>query len=161
MNSKRSACSAGPDVVADPVSGGHDHGSDGRFAAASDARRPRSRSGPLPSSARRRAISRADVAERAVTRAFPTFITGEDDGAVHAVDPTESTWDPSHVSMALEVLRHRLLRPPLRQDPRPRLRPRGGLQYGLRRRGDRHASPPTRRKLTRTALRSAPSGSTV
>ena len=48
---------------------------------------------------------RAEVGERAVARAFLTLIAGEEGDMVGAMDLIESTWEPSSLSMALEVMR--------------------------------------------------------
>ena len=48
---------------------------------------------------------RAEVGERAVTRAFLTLIAGEEGDMVDAMDLVESTWEPSYLSMALDVMR--------------------------------------------------------
>ena len=48
---------------------------------------------------------RAEVGERAVTRAFLTLIAGEEGDMVDAMDLVESTWEPSYLSMALDVVR--------------------------------------------------------
>ena len=48
---------------------------------------------------------RAEVGERAVTRAFLTLIAGEEGDMVDAMDLIESTWEPSYLSMALDVVR--------------------------------------------------------
>ena len=48
---------------------------------------------------------RAEAGERAVTRAFLTVVAGEDGDVVDALDLIESTWEPSYLPMALEVLR--------------------------------------------------------
>ena len=48
---------------------------------------------------------RAEVGERAVTRAFLTLIAGEEGDMVDAMDLVESTWQPSYLSMALDVMR--------------------------------------------------------
>ena len=42
---------------------------------------------------------RAEVGERAVTRAFLTLIAGEEGDMVDAMDLVESTWEPSYLSM--------------------------------------------------------------
>ena len=51
------------------------------------------------------APSRAEVTERAVTRAFLTLVAGEEGGMVDAMDLIESTWEPSYLPMALDVMR--------------------------------------------------------
>ena len=51
------------------------------------------------------AAPRAEVGERVVTRAFLTLVSGEEADMVDAMDLIESTWEPSYLSMALEVLR--------------------------------------------------------
>ena len=51
------------------------------------------------------ASPRAEVGERAVTRAFLTLVSGEEADMVDAMDLIESTWEPSYLPMALEVLR--------------------------------------------------------
>ena len=48
---------------------------------------------------------RAEISDRAATRAFLTLVAGEEDDVAHAVDLIESTWEPSYLPMALEVLR--------------------------------------------------------
>ena len=48
---------------------------------------------------------RAEVGERAVSRAFLTLVAGEEGDIVDAMDLIESTWEPSYVSMALDVMR--------------------------------------------------------
>ena len=48
---------------------------------------------------------RAEVGERAVARAFLTLVAGEEGDMVDAMDLIESTWEPSYVSMALDVMR--------------------------------------------------------
>ena len=48
---------------------------------------------------------RAEVGERAVSRAFLTLVAGEEGDMVDAMDLIESTWEPSYVSMALDVMR--------------------------------------------------------
>ena len=48
---------------------------------------------------------RAEVGERAVTRAFLTLVAGEEGDMVDAMDLIESTWEPSYLSMALDVMR--------------------------------------------------------
>ena len=48
---------------------------------------------------------RAEVGERAVTRAFLTLVAGEEGDQVDAMDLIESTWEPSYLSMALDVMR--------------------------------------------------------
>ena len=48
---------------------------------------------------------RAEVGERAVSRAFLTLVAGEEGDMVDAMDFIESTWEPSYVSMALDVMR--------------------------------------------------------
>ena len=48
---------------------------------------------------------RAEVGERAVTRAFLTVVVGEDGDKVDAIDLIESTWGPAYLSMALDVMR--------------------------------------------------------
>ena len=51
------------------------------------------------------APSRAEVGERVVSRAFLTLVAGEEGDQVDAMDLIESTWEPSYVSMALDVMR--------------------------------------------------------
>ena len=51
------------------------------------------------------APSRAEVGERVVSRAFLTLVAGEEGDMVDAMDFIESTWEPSYVSMALDVMR--------------------------------------------------------
>ena len=48
---------------------------------------------------------RAEVEERTVTRAFLTLISGEARDILDAIDLIESTWEPSYLSMALDVVR--------------------------------------------------------
>ena len=48
---------------------------------------------------------RAEVGERVVARAFLTLVAGEEGDMVDAMDLIESTWEPSYVSMALDVMR--------------------------------------------------------
>ena len=48
---------------------------------------------------------RAEVGERVVSRAFLTLVAGEEGDMVDAMDFIESTWEPSYVSMALDVMR--------------------------------------------------------
>ena len=48
---------------------------------------------------------RAEVTDRGVGRAFLTLIAGEEGDMVDAMDLIESTWEPSYLSMALEVTR--------------------------------------------------------
>ena len=48
---------------------------------------------------------RAEVTERAVTRAFLTLVSGEPADVASARDLIESTWEPSYQPMALEVMR--------------------------------------------------------
>ena len=48
---------------------------------------------------------RAEVAERTVTRAFLTLVAGEEGDIVDAMDLIEATWEPSYLSMVLEVMR--------------------------------------------------------
>ena len=48
---------------------------------------------------------RAEVGERAVTRAFLTVVVGEDGDKVDAIDLIESTWEPAYMSMALDAMR--------------------------------------------------------
>ena len=48
---------------------------------------------------------RAEVGERAVTRAFLTVVVGEDGDKVDAIDLIESTWEPAYLSMALDAMR--------------------------------------------------------
>ena len=49
--------------------------------------------------------ARAEVTERAVTRAFLTLVAGEEGDRVDAMDLIESTWEPSYLSMALDAMR--------------------------------------------------------
>ena len=49
--------------------------------------------------------SRAELGEREVSRAFLTLVAGEEGDVVDAMDLIESTWEPSYVSMALDVIR--------------------------------------------------------
>ena len=51
------------------------------------------------------APSRAEVTERGVARAFLTLVVGEEGDVVDAMDLIESTWEPSYLSMALDVMR--------------------------------------------------------
>ena len=51
------------------------------------------------------ATPRAEVTEREATRAFLTLVAGEEGDMVDAMDLIESTWEPSYLSMALEVIR--------------------------------------------------------
>ena len=51
------------------------------------------------------APSRAEVTERGVARAFLTLVVGEEGDMVDAMDLIESTWEPSYLSMALDVMR--------------------------------------------------------
>ena len=51
------------------------------------------------------AESRAESGERAVSRAFLTLVAGEQQDVRHALEVIESTWEPSHLPMALDVLR--------------------------------------------------------
>ena len=48
---------------------------------------------------------RAEVSDRAVTRAFLTLIAGESQDITRAFDLIESTWEPTYLPMALEVMR--------------------------------------------------------
>ena len=48
---------------------------------------------------------RAEVGERAVVRAFLTLVAGEEQDMAGAVDLIRSTWNPSYLPMALDVLR--------------------------------------------------------
>ena len=48
---------------------------------------------------------RAEVTDRAVTRAFLTLVAGEEGDRVDAMDLIESTWEPSYLSMALDTIR--------------------------------------------------------
>ena len=48
---------------------------------------------------------RAETGERALTRAFLTLVAGEEGDMVDAMDLVESTWEPSYLSMALDVVR--------------------------------------------------------
>ena len=48
---------------------------------------------------------RAEVSDRAAIRAFLTLVTGEEGDVAGAVELIESTWAPSYLPMALEVLR--------------------------------------------------------
>ena len=48
---------------------------------------------------------RSEVGERAVARAFLTLVAGEEGDMVDAMDLVESTWEPSYLSMALDVMR--------------------------------------------------------
>ena len=48
---------------------------------------------------------RAETGERALTRAFLTLVAGEEGDMVDAMDLIESTWEPSYLSMALDVVR--------------------------------------------------------
>ena len=49
--------------------------------------------------------ARAEVTEREVTRAFLALVAGEEGDMVDAMDLIESTWEPSYLSMALDVMR--------------------------------------------------------
>ena len=49
--------------------------------------------------------SRAEVGEREVSRAFLTLVAGEEGDMRNAMDLIESTWEPSYLSMALDVIR--------------------------------------------------------
>ena len=49
--------------------------------------------------------SRAEVGERAVARAFLTLVAGEEQDMPDALDLIKSTWQPSYLPMALDVLR--------------------------------------------------------
>ena len=51
------------------------------------------------------APSRAEVTERGVARAFLTLVAGEEGDIVDAMDLIESTWQPSYLSMTLDVMR--------------------------------------------------------
>ena len=51
------------------------------------------------------AESRAEVGERAVSRAFLTLVAGEQQDLPQALEVIGSTWEPSHLPMALDVLR--------------------------------------------------------
>ena len=51
------------------------------------------------------APSRAEVGEREVSRAFLTLVSGGESEIVDAMGLIESTWEPSYLSMALDVLR--------------------------------------------------------
>ena len=51
------------------------------------------------------APSRAALGEREVSRAFLTLVAGEDADIVEAMDRIESSWQPSYLSMALDVMR--------------------------------------------------------
>ena len=51
------------------------------------------------------ALPRAEIGERAVTRAFLTVVVGEDGDKVDAIDLIESTWEPAYLSMALDAMR--------------------------------------------------------
>ena len=51
------------------------------------------------------AESRTEVGERAVSRAFLTLVAGEQQDLPHALEVIRSTWRPSHLPMALDVLR--------------------------------------------------------
>ena len=42
---------------------------------------------------------RAEVSERAVTRAFLTLVAGEERDVAGAVERIESTWEPSYLPM--------------------------------------------------------------
>ena len=48
---------------------------------------------------------RAETGERVLTRAFLTLVAGEEGDMVDAMDLIESTWEPSYLSMALDVVR--------------------------------------------------------
>ena len=48
---------------------------------------------------------RAEVSDRALTRAFLTLVAGEAGDTVDALDLIESTWEPSYLPMALEIMR--------------------------------------------------------
>ena len=48
---------------------------------------------------------RAEVTERGVARAFLTLVVGEEGDIVDAMDLIESTWQPSYLSMTLDVMR--------------------------------------------------------
>ena len=49
--------------------------------------------------------SRAEVGEREVSRAFLTLVAGGEGDMRNAMDLIESTWEPSYLSMALDVIR--------------------------------------------------------
>ena len=51
------------------------------------------------------ASPRAEVTDRGVGRAFLTLIAGEEGDMVDAMDLIESSWEPSYLSMALDVMR--------------------------------------------------------
>ena len=51
------------------------------------------------------ASPRAEVTERGVARAFLTLVAGEEGDIVDAMDLIESTWQPSYLSMTLDVIR--------------------------------------------------------
>ena len=48
---------------------------------------------------------RAETVDRAVTRAFLTLLVGEERELADAMELVESTWEPSYLAMALEVMR--------------------------------------------------------
>ena len=48
---------------------------------------------------------RAEVSDRALTRAFLTLVAGESEDTVDALNLIESTWRPSYLPMALEIMR--------------------------------------------------------
>ena len=49
--------------------------------------------------------SRGEVGDRAVTRAFLTLVAGEEQDLPDALELIKSTWQPSYLPMALDVLR--------------------------------------------------------
>ena len=49
--------------------------------------------------------SRAEITEREATRAFLTLVAGEEGDMVDAMDLIEAHWEPSYLSMALDVIR--------------------------------------------------------
>ena len=51
------------------------------------------------------APSRAALGEREASRAFLTLVAGEEADIVEAMDRIESSWQPSYLSMALDVMR--------------------------------------------------------
>ena len=48
---------------------------------------------------------RAEITERGAVQAFLTLVAGEEGDIVDAMDLIESTWEPSYLSMALDVIR--------------------------------------------------------
>ena len=49
--------------------------------------------------------SRAELGEREVSRTFLTLVVGEEGDIVEAIDRIESNWEPSYLSMVLDVMR--------------------------------------------------------